>query len=127
MDFKRKEFDFGSYKAFFAFWNDQLEEAMKRLNIWEDEKLVNLWWGLIGLKSNYKEMMTNLNKHYASERARRIKEVGIDWIIKYELSNYESYYTGSIDGAFEVLEEYGCTYDQVLAVYNKEKEFNLDY
>ena len=41
-------------------------------------------------------------------------------IIKYELANYESFYTGEIEEAFEVLKQYGFTLEEVKKVYYQE-------
>jgi len=124
--YEQKDFDFSKYKAFFAFGREQLEEWMEKNNIKSRNDLISLSMWLVALKSNYKEMLEDMSEHYKQERLRRIKEVGKEWIIKYELANYESYYTGEIDDALEVLEEYWYTREDVLKVFNEQKEYHND-
>lgn len=115
--FKREEFNFDKYGAFFAFDKDQLDEWRKDNKI---EDLILLQGGLVWLKSNYKKMLIDLNNHTDSENKRRIKEVWIDNIIKYELSNYECYYTWDISNAVEVLKDsYWVDEKRVREIFNK--------
>jgi len=120
--YKIKDFDFSKWKAFFAFEEKQLNEARERLWISKDEKLVSLGMWLIALKSNYKEMIEAMNKHYKEEAERRKKLQTKEEIIEYELRNYEAYYTWNISDTVEVVKEYWFTEQDVLKVYNLTKD-----
>jgi hypothetical protein len=48
-----------------------------------------------------------------------IKKLDPEPIIRYELGNYEAWYTGDITDAYEVLKTYGYTREQIMAVYRK--------
>ena len=54
-----------------------------------------------------------------------LKENGKEAIIERELQNYECYYTYDINEAVIKLSDYGITYDEVKAIFNKNKHKNL--
>jgi len=122
--FIKQDFDFWKYKAFFCFWDEQFEKAKKENWINDKEKLVNLGAWLVSLKSNYKEMLKAFSLHNETEKERRIKEDGIENIIKYELANYESYYTWDITDAMEALKEYWVSESEVKKVFKEQLQYN---
>ena len=73
--------------------------------------------GMIAPKENFKTLVQEIDKIYEDGIKQDIEENGIESIIKRELSNYECNYTGEIEDAVDALEDYGITYDDVMAVY----------
>lgn len=108
--------------AFFAFGTDQLNEALVKYN-YKKEDLINCGIGMIMPKAKVKEYIQKskeLKKWFNSE----IKKLDSNGIIRYELNNYECYYSGDITDAMPILKEYGFTKDQVLKVYHN-KNYQL--
>lgn len=106
--------------AFFAFGENQLQLALIKHN-YKKEELVNVGMGLIMPKVNVKtyiEKSKELQKWFNNE----IKKLDKNQIIRYELNNYECYYSGEIDEAMPILSEYGFTSEQVLKVLHNKKE-----
>lgn len=109
------------YNGFFAFGSRQFDEAKK-----EWYRYVNMWGGLlIGRPEDSQEnAQTYADRFYSEleavtkESARLdLEEYGLQRIIKYELDNHEAGYTWDIQPAFEALEKYGATLDQVRLVF----------
>lgn len=108
--------------AFFAFNKDQLNEAIIKHN-YKKEDLVNAGIGMFMPRNKVKEFIQKskkLKKWFNSE----IKKLDSNGIIRYELNNYECYYSGDITDAMPILSEYGFTIDQVLKVYHN-KNYQL--
>jgi len=111
--------------AFFAFSDKQFEEA-------KDKKIpnkdyCNMFAGMVAPKKNSDNIIAGLKKITKEGIKQDIKENGIIGIIKRELGNHECYYTGDYSTAFESLDGYNITLNQVKEVYNTEKnkdEFN---
>lgn len=109
------------YNGFFAFSNKQFDEAKK-----EGHKYISLDGGLL-LGRPVESTMTGqewADKFYeeveaiTKESARLdLEEFGLQRVIQYELDNHETSYTGDITRAFEALEKYGATLDQVRLVF----------
>ncbi len=116
--YKEKDFDFSKYKAFFAFSDQQAKESIQKFG-GKMKDYCNMGGGLVCHKETAKELTKELPKHHEEERQRRLKIEGLQSIIKYELANYESYYTGDISDAMEVLKDYGATEEQVKKVYSQ--------
>ena len=114
MEFVRKEFSFKKYWGFFAFWNSQFDEGA---NGRPHSDFVSCGGGLFAPKDTVHKMLLDLDNWTESENKRRIAEVGIEWIIRYELANYECYYTGDPEDAIEALADYGITKKQVLDIF----------
>jgi hypothetical protein len=106
---------FEQCNAFFAFSNEQFAEQKK-----EGIKYASLGAGLICDKSKVKILVDGLETIQAAGIAKDIEENGIFNIIKRELSNYESYYTGDISDAESALKPYGVSHDQILEVFYRE-------
>lgn len=109
------------YNGFFAFGTRQFDEAKK-----EWYKYVNMGGGLlIGRPADSQEdAQTYADRFYSEletitkESARLdLEEFGLQRIIKYELDNHETEYTWDIQPAFEALEKFGATLDQVRLVF----------
>jgi hypothetical protein len=109
------------YNGFFAFSTKQFDEAKK-----EGHKYISLDGGLLlgrpidseltgqQWADKFFEELEVINK----ESARLdIEEYGLQRVIQYELDNHETSYTGDITRAFEALEKYGVTIDQVRDVF----------
>lgn len=103
---------FDQYGVFFAFSQKQFLAARK-----EGVKYVDVGAGMIVPKEHVKIVHDTLEQIYQDGIKQDLAENGKEAIIKRELNNYECYYTGDIGNAFEALEDYGITYDDVMAVY----------
>ena len=124
--YKEKDFDFSQYGAFFAFSDSQLNEGIKKHGGKKDD-YVSLSGGLCAKKTNAKGLWKKFAEFNKLERLERVKHDGLNSIIKYELSNYESYYTGDITEALNVLKEYGATQEQVQKIFDEEAPKCEDY
>jgi len=52
-------------------------------------------------------MIEAMDKYYEDERKKRLEADGLEAIIRYELGNYECWYTGNIgDDVYGMLSEY---------------------
>lgn len=105
--------------GFFAFGNEQFEEAMKEHN-YKKEDLCSTGLGMIMPKANLKnyiEQSKELNEWFDKE----VKKLNPNSVIIYELNNHECYYTGDISDALDILKGYGFTREQVLAVFHNKK------
>lgn len=112
------------YNGFYAFSNKQFDEAKK-----EGLKYISLDGGLLLGRSIDSELKGTewADKFYeeleavTKESARLdLEEYGLQRIIKYELDNHEADYTWDIQSAFESLEAYNVTMDQVRRVFRGE-------
>jgi len=115
---------FNDNKAFFAFSDSQLDEAMKEHNIVNKADLVNLSCGLIAPRVNAKTIMLGLAKIQAEKKQAIKDRADIKKVILYELNNYECFYTGDIEDALRALSALGVTRDQVLEVYKTARSSN---
>jgi len=91
-------------RLFFAFNNEQFEKGREENPLKEGEKYVRIFGGGILPNSEVKkfsEGIENIEKWKKEER-KKMKDGKIEHI-KYELANYECYYTGCIDDAVAVL------------------------
>ena len=104
---------FNDAGAFFAFSNQQLDEAKK-----EGVKYASLGMGLICPVDNAKQLMTRLDSIAQEGIAEDIKENGKKAIIRRELFNHECFYTNEICDCVEKLEGYGISYDEIYEVFN---------
>ncbi|PMG96815.1 MULTISPECIES: DUF7659 family protein [Vibrio] len=104
---------FNDAGAFFAFSNQQFDEAKK-----DSVKYASLGMGLICPVDNAKQLMTRLDSIAQEGIAEDIKENGKKAIIRRELFNHECFYTNDICDCVEKLEGYGITYDEIYEVFN---------
>jgi hypothetical protein len=104
------------HKVFFAFSGLQLVAGLKKINE-KKENVTSLGSGQILPKANvsaYLDEMLEASGWFNNE----VKKLDANSVIRYELNNYECYYTGDITDALDVLKNYGLTSDQVSAVYH---------
>ena len=101
---------------FWAFNREQLAEGMKKN---PSEKYVNIGMGGFMPKVNVDQFMekTKALDAWFKEEKKKIKK---EKMILYELNNYECFYTGDIQDAYEVLAD-TCSFDEVNVVYKKYK------
>ena len=106
-------------KVFFAFSELQLAEGLAKIQE-KRENITGIGMGGFLPKENltkYLDEMLEVSGWFNDE----VKKLDANEVIRYELNNYECYYTGDIEDAFGVLKNYGLTRDQVLAVYHNKK------
>lgn len=103
--------------AFFAFSDKQFDEA-KQPNV----KYSHLFGGLICPEQNTKTVLDGLKNITQEGIKQDIKENGINNIIIRELANHEAYYTGDITDTANYLAAYDITAEQIIVVYNQEKQ-----
>ncbi len=113
--------------VFFAFGQDQFNEAKKKYPLSPNEKYISIGAGGYIRESNYQEWIEGLkliSKWAKEENAKiRANKKEAEKTILYELNNYEAFYTGEIEDAFEVLKLQGYTRQEVKEVYKK--NYNL--
>jgi hypothetical protein len=103
-------------KVFFAFSESQLNEGLEKIGE-KRENLTSIGMGGFIPKYNVKkyiEETSKLNEWFVKE----VKKLNPNEVIRYELNNYEAYYTGDISTAYEVLKDYGFTREDVLNVFH---------
>lgn len=107
------------YGLFWAFSNEQLQEGINKLR---GEKLISIGGGGFLPKANLKDWEAGMNEVIAWKRETAKKLSGEDRkkMISYELGNYESWYTGDIGDAMNVLGEFGVTRAEAMEVYRAE-------
>lgn len=108
---------------FWAFSNEQFQEGKTPLK--EGEKYVSIGMGGYMPKGNIQQWI-NGGKQIEAWRKAEVKKAKADKVILYELNNYESFYTGDITDAMEVLSDLGYTEEQVKTVYHANREFAIN-
>jgi len=103
--------------AFFCFSTAQFNQQKV-----DGVQYVSLFGGMVCPKEKAGELVRELDRVYHAGVKQDIAENGIDAIIKRELLNHECYYTGDIEDAVEKLKDYGVGYDEILAVYRRERD-----
>lgn len=106
-------------KVFFAFSELQLVEGLATINE-KRENVTSLGSGAILPKENvtkYLDEMLEISGWFNNE----VKKLNVNEVIRYELNNYECYYTGDIEDAMGVLKNYGLTREQVSTVFHNKK------
>ena len=98
--------------AFFAFSQDQLNEKRVKCIIY-----VSLGAGLICPKNTADDLSSGLETIQQAGIKADIAENGIPAIIQRELHNHECQITMDSSDAFDALEQYGITKDQVGAAW----------
>ncbi len=104
---------FDELGAFFAFSNEQFNEAKK-----EGVEYCHVTAGLICPVGNTSELLTRLDTITKEGIAQDIAENGIKAIIRRELFNHECFYTNDICDCVEKLEGYNVTYDDIYQEFN---------
>lgn len=106
-------------KVFFAFSELQLMEGLAEIQE-KRENITGVGMGGFLPKENltkYLDEMLEASGWFNNE----VKKLNANEVIRYELNNYECYYTGDIEDAMGVLKNYGLTRDQVLTVFHNKK------
>ena len=109
---------FNELGAFFAFGQKQLDEQKK-----EDIIYLNLGSGLICPSSKANELIDRIEDIHKKAINQRLEDYGIEKIIQYELSNYECQISMDYSDAFDVLQDYGVTEEQM----KKQFKIYMDY
>ncbi len=103
-------------KVFWAFGNSQLEEGLKKIGE-KKENITSIGMGGFIPKKNVKKYIKQM-EDYSAWFVKEVKKLDPNQVIRYELNNYECYYSGDITNAFRVLEEFGFTREEVLHVFH---------
>jgi hypothetical protein len=106
-------------KMFFAFSNEQF--ATNKTELQEGEKYVSLGAGAYMPKSNVQKWIDGQKEidNWAKNQVKESKQEEAQ--ILYELRNYECFYTGDIEDAFDALKD-SYTLEQIQAVFRKYRE-----
>lgn len=109
--------------VFFAFSNEQFEKNKGDLKL-EELARVGVTGGYMPKKNvhQFKKEVEELEK----KRREAIKKINPEEVILDELKNHEAFYSGDIEDAFDVLRDYGFTFEQVYQVYKKYNEKHND-
>jgi hypothetical protein len=102
--------------VFFAFGTEQFDEAKK-----EGVKYVTLGQGLVCPIENAEKVAEGLAAIFDKAVAQRKAEHTKEEIILHELYNHECFYTGDYEDAFNSLERYGYSNEDIKAVYYRER------
>lgn len=105
----------------YAFSNEQLQEAMKKLGAKEKSELSTIFgMGDVCLKSKRKELVHWLNSR-AEEKQNWLKSLSVkeqNIIIEYELYNHECGYTWDIEPVVELFKGV-FTYNDIMFVFHR--------
>jgi hypothetical protein len=110
-------------KVFWAFNEDQFFEGLKKIGE-KKENMTQIGMGGFIPKKNIKKYIKQM-ADYQTWYVAEVKKLDANEVIRYELNNYECYYSGDITDAFKVLEEFGFTREEVLHVFHN-KNYILD-
>jgi len=112
---------FDKYNAFFAFNTAQFTE--KRI---EGVEYVSMPTGLICPKSKALQLLSELDAIHIEGVKQDLEENGVNNIIKRELANFETYYTGDISDCVDALKAYNISPDRILEIYKEEAPKHYD-
>lgn len=106
----------------YAFSNEQLQNAMKKLGATNEDELTSFGYGSICLKSKFKEIMKwILNREYERrEWLKGLQDEEKAIIIEYELYNYECDYTNDIESVVNLFKNI-FTWNDIMSVFHKIK------
>lgn len=106
----------------YAFSNEQLQNAMKKLGATNEDELTSFGYGSICLKSKFKEIMQWILKkeQEKQEWLKSLSDKEKDIIIKYELYNYECDYTDDIESVVDLFKNI-FTWNDIMSVFHKIK------
>ena len=104
---------FKKHGVFFAFSDAQFDKQKT-----EGVEYASLGAGTICPKANVKAFMIDHEGIVKAGIAKRIEAEGKTAIIRYELANYESWYTGDYSQAAEALEDYGFPIEDIIEQFN---------
>lgn len=104
----------------YAFSQEQLQDAMKKLGATNEDELTSFGFGSICLKSKFKEIIQWMlekerkRKNWLKNLTQEEQEI----IIEYELYNYECEYTYDIDNVVDVFKDV-FEYNDIMRVFHK--------
>jgi hypothetical protein len=104
--------------AFFAFNGEQYKKGVKG----STAVMVSCGYGMFCPEESVDALIFGLEHISQAAIQQRLNDYGLEKIILYELCNYECFYTGDISDAIPVLADYGASYDDVLRVYNQNRQ-----
>ena len=97
--------EFGAFDGiFFAFSNEQMAEGIRKHNVSETNKIVNIGAGGFVLKNRLQEFKDLIARHDAERAQLRKDEKELIAAIVYELQNHEYCITGDVTDALEALD-----------------------
>lgn len=108
------------YHAFYAFSNSQVEEGYAKNNNHKHKPYVNLSSGLCIPKKWVEDYIKESETIWKEALEELFENNTREEIIIYELYNHECFYVGDYSEAYEILESYGITEDEVANAYRKE-------
>lgn len=100
---------FEKYGVFFAYSKKQFDDGVLKIKLDAGEKVVNVISGAYCKSSVADDFIAELEAIFEQNKKDMLEKVGVETIIKYELENHESYYTGSIDSACDALADLDIT------------------
>jgi len=108
--------------AFFAFSDKQFDEGKK-----EGVKYTTSGMGMIVPVENLKTLEKAIKEVVSTGIQQDIADNGEKAIIKRELANHESYYTGEIEQTIEALSGYNFTTEAIMKVFRVEQKKEYNY
>lgn len=114
------EEEFYEKNVTYAFSNEQLQEAMKKLGAKSENELTSFGYNTICLKSKVKEIVKWILEKQ-KEKANWLKGLSQEEkniIIEYELRNYECDFTWDIDDVVALFKNI-FEYNDIMAVFHK--------
>lgn len=114
------EEEFYEKNVTYAFSNEQLQNAMKKLGATSENELTSFGYNTICLKSKVKEIVNwILEKQKEKENwLKSLNQKEKDIIIEYELYNYECTYTYDIDDVVDIFKNV-FEYNDIMRVFHK--------
>ena len=114
------EEEFYKQNVTYAFSNEQLQNAMKKLGATTKDELTSFGYGSICLKSKFKEIIQWMleKERERKEWLKSLSNKEKDIIIEYELYNYECDYTYDIDNVVDLFKDV-FEYNDIMHVFHK--------
>ena len=104
----------------YAFSHEQLQEAMQKLEATDTKDLTTFGYGSICLKSKVKEIVNWILKK-EQEKENWLKSLPVkeqNYIIEYELRNYECDYTWNIEPVVDIFKNV-FEYNDIMKIFHK--------
>ena len=104
----------------YAFSHEQLQEAMQKLGATDTIDLTTFGYGSICLKSKVKEIVNWILKK-EQEKENWLKSLPVkeqNYIIEYELRNYECDYTWNIEPVVDIFKNV-FEYNDIMKIFHK--------
>ena len=108
---------FDKYGVFFAFSRHQFKENIDK---YPDQEFVDMGAGMFCLRKTFKEFGDAHAQLVKTAIEEDVAQKGLEAVIERELYNYESFYTGCIEDAWEAMKDYpDMTREKMVKVYNR--------